>query len=285
MKREYLKITDTNQLWSLEKPKFRLFIIGACVSIALILLAMITQVIINSSIVIANRQILQDNQNNASTSASASIFLSVLLVAINIYIDVTYYLGVYRSYKQKSFEHISQRVITFYGIMSFISVVQLLFGIFSKSFTRNTALSPLEIASVTIDVLINVMIVSFYYGFIKETRFIAFAFTNAKALQNLKEQMGQNEELSSMFSQIFGTNFDNNNTQNTQNTNKTENDEQILQKKQEKEVIRKEKIDQLIALPTEKLFEIAKKLYISGYENMNKEELANLIYDILEKNK
>ncbi|MCT4469520.1 hypothetical protein [Mycoplasma sp. HS2188] len=277
MKRDYLKITDTNELWSLEKSRFRLFIIGACVSIGLILLTIITKTIVDATLLFIRENSLQEGK----LELPSDVLIDLVLLSINIYIAITYYKSISKSYKEKTFEYLDQRAIMFYGIMSFISIINLIF-LFTRSFNKNTNLDPIEIASITIGALLIVMNIAFYYGFIKETKFIGLAFANAKAMQSLKNQMADNEELSNMMSQLFGSKIT---TENDQKSDKNTEDEKILQEKQQKETVRNEKISQLISLPNSKLFAIAEKLYISGYEKMDKEELANLIYDILEKNK
>ncbi|MBU4690387.1 hypothetical protein KQ874_01620 [Mycoplasma sp. ES3157-GEN-MYC] len=275
MKRQYLNINSTAELWKLEKTTFRKYVIGSLISILIV-----TAVILVHQI---SQFILQyKNGMFATKTDNSSVLIYVLIplfyIAIWVWISISYILGMIKSYQNKSFEHLKPGTATFFGIMSFISFFDIITFFISKGNTSNVKLNTLQIIQVVLPILISFLTISLYYGFVRETKFIYIAFANAKQFELIKT-IGQSTNMFSDLNNIFNHNSMSPESSQNQRPNQPVNETEAEIVKSD----RQQKIEKLLMLPNHRLYEMAKKLYISGYEKMEKEELVNKIIDITDK--
>lgn len=269
---DFFKIHDENKLWGYEKSKFRSFIIGSCLVIALLLFLILVQKGIELF------SLIKKSNNVAFTDLVSWIPFSLLIIGLHTYVSITFYLGVAKSYKHKSFANLSGGSMLFYGFMAFICAIELIFTLSSRLNKSNTQLSPIDITTLVLNIVINLSFFVSYWAVIRPTRTIYSVFVNAKKMAELNQLLNNNTEMSNMFN-MMGMNIQ---PKEPNSTNINEEKAQIIDTKND---ARKANVDKLLNLPNNQLFKIAQHLSISGYDKMSKEELANLIVDITEKSK
>ncbi|VEU61117.1 Uncharacterised protein [Mycoplasmopsis bovigenitalium] len=266
---DFFKIHDESKLWGYEKSKFRNFIIGSCSVIALLLCLILVQ---------KGIELYSYLKKPDSRALISWIPFSLLIIGLHTYVSVTFYLGVAKSYKHKSFANLSGGSMLFYGFMAFICAIELIFTLSSRLNKSNTELSAMDITTLVLNIVINLSFFVSYWAVIRPTRTIYSIFVNAKKMTELNQLLTNNTEMSNMFN-MMGMNIQ---PKEENSTNTNEEKAQIIDTKNE---ARKANVDKLLNLPNNQLFKIAQHLSISGYDKMSKEELANLIVDITEKSK
>ncbi|MBU4693414.1 hypothetical protein KQ878_00750 [Mycoplasma zalophidermidis] len=276
MKRTYLNINSTAELWKLEKTTFRKYVIGSLISILVVAIVILVHQI--SLFILQYKDGVFTTKVDNSSVLIYNILIPLLYIAIWVWISISYILGMIKSYQNKSFEHLKPGTATFFGIMSFISFFQIITFFISKGNTSNTKLNTLQILQLVLPIIISFLTISLYYGFVRETKFIYIAFANAKQFELIKT-IGQSTNMFSDLNNIFNHNSVSPESSQNQMPNQPADETEAEIVKTD----RQQKIEKLLMLPNYRLYEIAKKLYISGYEKMEKEELVNKIIDITDK--
>ncbi|TQC54021.1 hypothetical protein E1I18_01010 [Mycoplasmopsis mucosicanis] len=265
-------------LWENEPTKFRKFIIGSTVSSIIISLFYF----LNFLLGIIDTFYFEGKSFKDLTGANSfDLFFSILLVGAVIYFSIDWVISVFKSYKNKSFRFLSNNTLIFYGILSFVAVLQLISLFFTKLNNSNQQLNPVRIINLVTQVFLNVLLVVFYYVFFRKTKKIYVLFAQVHQHEEMMKQPEYKQLVESVQDLI-------NNANNAASSSSASQSESQQNQNDEEEAIivnaAKEKEDKyykrLLELPNEKLFEIAKKLSISGYETMEKEELARTIITI-----
>lgn len=286
------KELDLNNLWSNEKKHFRIWII-----LFIIFWSLITILAIVPSLhILANKtqwtEIYKEYEKglpNPPTGTNydrvwiTSVFLSMLITALLPALTISFTLSsVKKSYKKNNFIHLSSGALffsKFHGVLSLIGLILLLT---TQSFTLNSEFNVVDLV-----VRICVLVLSTF-----QLLFIARNVTSIKrffVLEKLRkdsavflEQINKNMQDGNFNNNPFGMMNQEVFKNKEQNSNQDDNDaakETKPTQKTKKDLA----IEKILELPKEQLNRMAEKLNIFGFEQMTKEELANLIYNHTKK--
>ncbi|WP_029608525.1 hypothetical protein [Mycoplasma simbae] len=268
--KDFFKITNISELWKLEKKEFRKYVVGSITS-AIVLFSLYVSLFVLKIVDYFSK----NKFDKIPADVLSDIFISVVVLSIVLYIAIRFFVSVHKSYKNQSFEHLDSGALLFAGFLSFFAFISLIVMAFTRFNKTNTFVGWMQITTIVLQIIFLLLCVAAYYIFFRKARIIQSVFANAKSISQLKEQLSE-EDLNNPFVKILMQ-------QDEQNTSPNHQEEkaEIINKDT---VHRKEQVKKLLELPNENLYSIAKKLNISGYDKMEKEELANLIYDITNKN-
>ncbi|MBZ4226629.1 hypothetical protein [Mycoplasma tauri] len=191
-------------------------------------------------------------------------------------------------YKRKNFSKIIKWPNTVYFVLSFYLFYIAISTLFAGNFTDSGVpkYNDFKVAYSVITVIGAIVLFISYFIFARKYTVIKTLYLNIEKAIEAKKQMEENPELLEFYKNIEQA-FNglvasseqaeyNNETTSNQFNNSNEQEPKNKSK-------RDEYFEKMMLLPNEKLYAFAEKLYISGYENMEKETLANLILDIFEK--
>ncbi|ADE19899.1 hypothetical protein [Mycoplasma crocodyli] len=308
-KKDYLSFNTKEELFANhEKDTFRIWIWGFLVSIVILLIISIVNLVLvglEKNAIIASfvdTLKLSDAYKSKPTSELEAVALNAyatgpllqnilqsvcLVVALILYVK-----GVVTSYKNKSFHHLSGWPTTIIGLLVIINVIFLV-----TILTRGVSKPNLKFASNIITIVSSVLYIAIWVIFGREASFIRRAFAayvtrerNMKMIEQLSKAAGQSgsQDLFNLFGGLSGAQQvkSQDNTpeaeiisEKTDSSNKPNNLElKLIKKGLEKTDV--ESFNKLQDLPNDSLFQIAQKLHIFGYEEIEKDELIIQIIKI-----
>ncbi|WP_027120364.1 MFS transporter [Mycoplasmopsis lipofaciens] len=285
--KDFMKITDGEKLWAMEKKRFRPFIIASIFAFAFLTIVAILNwlfpLALNNIWKKANSAAFSDNSGKIDIDKLQYVFNSTVIwssifVFAAIAMLVYFIIGISKSYKSKTFIKLYNWPIAVYGVYTFFQIIWLFWSF--RVLIHPQTISMEEVYYKIYSSLTAVLTILFYFLFVRQMKYIKFAFLNVERVKQLKrfeEEMKQYDK-NNIFNNLFGFNPSQNNEKN--DSNNTKNNVEEAEIVDEKSKQRKDNFDKLIKLPNEKLYLAAQKLYIHGYEKMSKEELVNLILDI-----
>ncbi|VEU78341.1 hypothetical protein [Mycoplasmopsis columbinasalis] len=305
--RDYVRnpILNIEEMWKqYEKSKFRYFIVGTLVFMVLSMLIYLAILIL--TLVFKNLQINDyilelsnsSDPNPAQTAANA-FNTNVTLTGINVGIMaigvVLYSLGVFDSYKQKDFSNIRISATYIYSFFTLINFVNIVLSLVNRSTAFKQAYYFL-VPSILVFVSIGLMILG-YFLFVRENKYIRFAFIRihqTKKTEELMKLLQQNQQngnsnVNDFFSTIFNLDrqsqaraqeqaaqFTEEDAPNQTDSNSTQ---QAEAKAETTNSVARQKLE---ALSDEQLHQVAQKLNIFGYQQMSRQNLIDLILNIVD---
>ncbi|WP_029905476.1 hypothetical protein [Mycoplasmopsis opalescens] len=275
--KQYMKITDTKQLWALEKKSFRGFMIGSIATFIFILIYFIVNDIIKYFYIeeLRQNQIASSkfNQSEFIQSLVPQVFSDIIYGIFAIGALVLSVRGIVRSYRNKTFKYIDNLSILFNWFLVFIYIINLIISLWTRKMSNpDMNQSKYLIPAIVLEVVGPISIIILYFVFVRETKFIKFAFLRAEQIEEYSKNVG---ELGS----LFGINLEQN-SYNEANNFGSEN----KANKATAENKNNKRFETLMSMNNEKLYGIAQTLNISGFHDLEKEKLVNLILNILEAN-
>lgn len=310
-KSDYFKQNTIEKLWSFEKSTFRFWVWSYFVFLLVLVLISIVNIVlfyfadfnnIDPSLIDAGaKQITMSELNNIKNKFLQNVITQVIY---NLALLVFYVFGIQNSYDKKNFKHLNQLVVYLVYITVFINLINFVtliddFSIFYKN-VNVIGKFPLAIMGLNIFQSVITIIFGIFLG--KEISAIRKAFIRIELLkqqeeflEKMKKDMGINMNnpygMYDPFMSGFYRNpnsYQNVNDQEVQkNAKEADETEEVEinktmfteEKNSHKDDSQREKeIKKLLELPNQKLFKIAEKLNIFGYEDLTKEELAEKIY-------
>lgn len=275
--KQYMKITDTKKLWGLEKKSFRGFMIGSIATFIFILIYFIVNDIIKYFYIeeLRQNQIASSkfNQSEFIQSLVPQVFSDIIYGIFAIGALVLSVRGIVRSYRNKTFKYIDNLSILFNWFLVFIYIINLIISLWTRKISNpDMNQSKYLIPAIVLEVVGPISIIILYFVFVRETKFIKFAFLRAEQIEEYSKNVG---ELGS----LFGINLEQN-SYNEANNFGSENkaNKATVENKNNK------RFETLMSMNNEKLYGIAQTLNISGFHDLEKEKLVNLILNILEAN-
>lgn len=310
-KSDYFKQNTIEKLWSFEKSTFRFWVWSYFVFLLVLVLISIVNIVlfyfadfnnIDPSLIDAGaKQITMSELNNIKNKFLQNVITQVIY---NLALLVFYVFGIQNSYDKKNFKHLNQLVVYLVYLTVFINLINFVtliddFSIFYKN-VNVIGKFPLAIMGLNIFQSVITIIFGIFLG--KEISAIRKAFIRIELLkqqeeflEKMKKDMGINMNnpygMYDPFMSGFYRNpnsYQNVNDQEVQkNAKEADETEEVEinkpmfteEKNSHKDDSQREKeIKKLLELPNQKLFKIAEKLNIFGYEDLTKEELAEKIY-------
>ncbi|QKT05630.1 hypothetical protein [Mycoplasma sp. OR1901] len=280
---KYKNIKTTEELWKHEKKDFRIYFILYAVAITLLSLIWFTWFIIilaakdqYLSLVAETTKDMKQPGNPIDYYKAELIqqtFYAISLIAMN----VSYIMSIFKSYKNKNFKYISSWVQLIYYALAIWKVIGFIVSITQNSFVGmgNNYLSIISLVFNILSLLIFMVIIFFLHGKLNKIqrafKYIEYVKTMEEYQKAFMENIRSNNPFGpSTFNADPASNEEKNKESKTQST-KTD------------DYLNSENYKKIIELPREQLNDIAKKLNVFGYEEMEKEELAKLIYNITKK--
>ncbi|MCE6061947.1 APC family permease [Mycoplasmopsis agalactiae] len=287
-------------LWKHEKKTFRPIFISTFVSfIILILYFIVTASLDLAYINVANEIFDKSTDKNFSPEylknmhmfwiifkyvASAGILVSTILM----------FLSVLQGYKKKNFAKIYSWPLTIYFIILFVNIWNSVSAIIQGrgiNSTGDVAFSNYILVRMILTILFTIILAVAYFVFVRKYMFIKIAYINVQRYEEAKKQLDANPELKELVENIqaaFGGQLESKPSDySAEGTEESADSEPEKMDKDDEvdpaKLAREKNYKKLMNLPNEKLYEAAQKLYISGYQSMEKATLANLILDILEQ--
>ncbi|UCU26392.1 hypothetical protein [Mycoplasma anserisalpingitidis] len=310
-KSDYFKQNTIEKLWSFEKSTFRFWVWSYFVFLLVLVLISIVNIVlfyfadfnnIDPSLIDAGtKQLTMSELNNIKNKFLQNVITQVIY---NLALLVFYVFGIQNSYDKKNFKHLNQLVVYLVYLTVFINLINFVtliddFSIFYKN-VNVIGKFPLAIMGLNIFQSVITIIFGIFLG--KEISAIRKAFIRIELLkqqeeflEKMKKDMGINMNnpygMYDPFMSGFYRNpnsYQNVNDQEVQKNAKEADETEEFEinkpmfteeKNSNKDDSQREKeIKKLLELPNQKLFKIAEKLNIFGYEDLTKEELAEKIY-------
>ncbi|MCU4706369.1 hypothetical protein [Mycoplasma sp. CSL7503-lung] len=279
---KYKNIKTTDELWKHEKKDFRIYFILYTLAITLlsliwfswfiILLVSKEQYLLLISESIKNNKQLGEPIAYYNSELIQQTFYTISLIAMN----VSYIMSVFKSYKNKNFKHISSWVQLIYYGLAIWKIIGFIVSITQNAFATigNNYLSIISLIFNILSLVIFMVIIFFLHGKLNK---IQRAFKYIEYVKTMEE-----------YQKAFMENIRSNNpfgpsSFNATNSSEEERNSNNRNSHSKDDYTNSENYKKIIELPREQLNDIAKKLNIFGYEDMEKEELAKLIYNITKK--
>ena len=286
-------IPTTKELWKNEKSKYRHWIILFSVAILSLLTLSVVSLFLNGflfkdSIDFIFQKYSSEENSPSRSEVSSRLFVNILLIiAIQVLAffigAIMFFKGIFDSYKSKSFERLSSIPSLFMGVTLFIAFLRV-FLVFGDSPFRSFYVSQSQ--GILYFVLQVCIIVVFFSISIQVNR-IRRLFTLSSRIEEFKKspqyQMMQKQ---SEYMQSATNNPNNFNQKNSSPyappaaavaLSQSENNNQIKdEEKPENKILSKEE-QKLNKMKINSLKKVASKLFISGFEEMNKQELIKAI--------
>ncbi|EIN15237.1 Hypothetical protein, predicted transmembrane protein [Mycoplasmopsis agalactiae 14628] len=287
-------------LWKHEKKTFRPIFITTFVSfIILILYFIVTASLDLAYINVANEFFNKSTDTNFTPEylknmhlfwiifkyvASAGILVSTILM----------FLSVLQGYKKKNFAKIYSWPLTIYFIILFVNIWNSVSAIIQGRGVNSSGhleFSNYILARMILTILFTIILAVAYFVFVRRYMLIKIAYINVQRYEEAKKQLDENPELKELVQNIqaaFGGQLDAKPSDySAEGTEEADESEPEKMDKDEEldpaKLAREKNYKKLMDLPNDKLYDAAQKLYISGYQSMEKATLANLILDILEQ--
>lgn len=267
------------ELWKDEKSKYRKFAVGSVVSSIFLSLLSIALCLVSIFIFALGDGSTQDQAQNRISDKYASMVIQCISVVIILFITIKFLISIKNSYRNKSFEHLNLGTLMVFGFISFIGFIEILGFLIYHQNTSNSYLEPLQITRIVLNIIFSLASVVLYYAFFRNLRIIAAKFINARNFELFTkevENMDPSNPLYNLFKSMAPEK-----QEMTDKPNMVEEPAEIIDNDNKEH--KKQQIQKMLDLPIQNLYIIAEKLNISGYDKMDKEELANLIYKITNK--
>lgn len=310
-KSDYLKQGTTEKLWSFEKSTFRFWVWSYFAFLLVLVLISIINIVlfyfadfnnVDPSLIDAGSKTLtMSDLNNIKQKFLQNVITQVIY---NLALLVFYVFGVQSSYDKKNFKHLNQLVVYLVYLTVFINLINFLTLIddFSIFYKNVNVIGKFPLAIMGLNIFQSVITIIFGILLGREVSAIRKAFIRIEFMKQqeefmkmMKENMSQNPNNPyGMYNPFMGDFYRNPNSyQNIKDEDAQQNAKEVDETEEfeinksshskEKNISkedsqREEEIKKLLELPNQKLFKIAEKLNIFGYEDLTKEELAEKIY-------
>ncbi|QSF13416.1 hypothetical protein [Mycoplasma sp. Mirounga ES2805-ORL] len=284
--KDFLKSENTQELWDKNKKQFSFFIWGTIATF----IFLIVFALVNVGLLLFFRDTIVTKQNSLGDKAGVQDTFQwpfgfwLVVSVLSIISLVSFLISFIKSKQQKNYSTLNTLATYFISLTTFALFVfsfNFLFRINENFVFHEKLLYGIKISGAVILIIL-------WFAFVRFIKLIKAAFIRAAQIEQFKKMAS---DPNSFLKEIFGnTGLFNNINSETENSNNDSSEDNSKQKddkssKENDSSERKEKFDKLVNLPNEKLFRAAKQLYISGYESMTKEELANKILDTIEQEK
>ncbi|QDF65219.1 hypothetical protein [Mycoplasma nasistruthionis] len=240
----------------------------------------------NTQIAPNDRTILQ---NVAQQQFIYSIITNLLLMFAIGYAIFTLGLGYYKSVQKQDYIHLQLtyvRVMLFIGLWNAIDLFQYIFFSKVRVIPFQSASNGYIINFIFEMLILSISIVSWIFVShnIKKIWILFFNIKRKKQMEEfLKQAQKMQNDPNSFLNMMFGGQANSFNADAQPKTEQAEQETtQNLEATQVAETTdpqKEQQVKKLLELPNSQLFSIAKMLKISGYQDMEKTELANLIYE------
>ncbi|KUH47538.1 Rho termination factor N-terminal domain-containing protein [Mycoplasmopsis meleagridis] len=304
--KEYMKTKKVDELWGkYNKPYFQYFIFGSLASYifaALVFLAIfITYIILRSNYISELTTYLNAYINNSSSSMVAiapeqqaavyfnsEVSINGIIFIVSLALVFHFIYSLVKNIEQKNYQKLSilaSFIFLIYILYNFVNLIINLFGGLvgtKKLFDFN--ILPIWSSFNLIRLITPIVLLILYLVFVRYLRKIKIAFINAYHHEEMlkAQEMFKNQDLN--FNDFFSQFMNRAEYQTSENSKQNEVTENNINKNNSSD-IEKEKaktkreiyFDKINQLPNNKLFEMAEKLYISGYSKMTREELIEAI--------
>ncbi|MEA4115658.1 hypothetical protein VBM87_02600 [Mycoplasma sp. 744] len=303
---QYSKAKTIKDFWSkFEKPYLRYFLFGSLsvfIFIILFFSILFTILIIFKTQYI--NEVYQSVSNNNITNAEPSVILnfahnnfngelisSSILLIISFAMTAKYIYSLKDVFKKKSLLYLStlaNNILYLYVIYKIVMLIyQLVRFKLVIDFINFPILSSLFIINIILPLLLALMYIVFVSR-LKKLKITSWRINQYENLKKTEEFLKNNPtDLNNIFKNIFGNanvfyedNKENNATDNiTESKSTTQANENLT----EEEIKINQERKKLSELNNTTLYEIAQKLYISGYEQMSRDEIIETILKTLNK--
>ncbi|EFF41349.1 hypothetical protein [Mycoplasmopsis alligatoris] len=305
-KQDYLSFKTKEELFNKhEKDTFRIWLFGFLISTIVLLALAIASLIV---VILSKDEIIEsflvnvknqfpkepfERQNQIAMSAYASgpLLLSILPAVGIIIAIVLLSWGLKQSYEKKSFHLLSPWPTTIVCAIVIINVIFLVTLI-----SRPEQRIDLSSASTILNLVYSVLSILVWVIFGREASYIRRVFITyvrkeqqAKFFESFTKMQKDAASGNNDFLNIFGSFKQNENSNNSQTSTSTEENATVVEEKEKSEKTQsatnpklakhnftkneEEQFKKLLSLPNESLFNIANRLNIYGYEDMEKDDL------------
>lgn len=187
--------------------------------------------------------------------------------------------------KNKNFSSLPIWQIFVYLLITIFAISTLIIRLITGQKWNN--LKPYNIVPPIVEGISSIVMLILYFIFLRRYALIRAIYINVTRIMEAQKFMQENPSMNEFMTNLSNL-LSNGNAAAIDNTNDDEilaGANTLLRDEEEKMQQRQKQYDKLMQLPNEKLYEIAKALYISGYQSMQKDELSNLILNIFEQEK
>ncbi|WP_029512856.1 hypothetical protein [Mycoplasmopsis iners] len=288
---EYIKnAKDPKELWNkYEKPYFRYGIFGTLASFIVVFAIFLTKFVLT----IVNKQELireisssyagQKSGEEITSLYNGSLAWSGVILVISMLLLFWISYGIIMSYKSKTFLKISRVPLMLFFVYLFSTIINFILSITNYGDLWKSATDyPAKITLTIIEIVSMLVFLILYIVFVRLVSRIQAAFVRATQYQQmlkLQEDLAKSGIQNEFLANLFGAPIDKEKNINEETTSSTYTEEDV------KETVAKSQREQnkekLMEQPNSKLFEIAEKLYIRGYQSMTREELVETILNSL----
>ncbi|WP_029513148.1 hypothetical protein [Mycoplasmopsis primatum] len=290
--------TSFDDLWKHEKTTFRPIFIVTFVSFLLFALTFIVNATLALVYIESIKNYININSNIPNKELSINARLIGIIVNYAFGLTTLIVLGfmiasVVKGYRKKNFSKIYTWPVTVYFVILIFHIFQTVMTFFGLSNVIKSSgvagYDQYNTIQLVFETLSTIILSLAYFIFIRKYVLIKFAYVNIQKMIDAQQQINENPELKELFKNIEQAFNMSGVSQSTFNFG-TENTSEVKKEKADDEVSeqanqRKSNYEKLMNLPNEKIYNAAEKLYISGYRNMEKATLVNLILDILDRQK
>lgn len=279
--------TTYEGLWKYEKKTFRPTFIATIFSFFIVFLAFLSfgtvlMIFMNSILDYAQSKSVDQTKIKYEIIGKMAMNFGVALYAAVMIIFIS--IAIARGYKEKNFTRLPLWPIYSYLFISILLLWRFISAFIDLRRGNVASTSDEKVAlflqlTATLTSVFSILIITFYFLFVKRFAIIRAVYFNIKRIKELENLTpGIREFLSNLQNELMKDRKKENDSKDAEEEKElTQTPDEIKQSKREKH------FKKLVDLPNEKLFNIAKQLYISGYDEMPKEELAILILDILDQ--
>ncbi|TQF63894.1 hypothetical protein BA183_03890 [Mycoplasmopsis bovis] len=290
-------------LWKHEKKTFRPIFIATFVSFILLILYFIVMASFDLAYIKVAGQAFEENPPKGFSPdymksmhlfwiifkyvASAGIIVSTILM----------FISVLQGYKKKNFAKIYTWPLTIYFIILFVNIWNSVSAIIQGRDINASGIKDFStyiLVRMILTILFTIILAVAYFVFVRKYMFIKAAYITVQKYEEAQKQLEDNPELRELVQNIqaaFGGDLSSKTNESGSYSAEGENESEEFNEKTDDnnnevnpaKIAREKNYERLMNLPNEKLYDAAQKLYISGYQSMEKAALANLILDILEQ--
>ncbi|MCI8283394.1 hypothetical protein FEF31_01635 [Mesomycoplasma hyopneumoniae] len=263
------KIPSVAELWKNEKKQYRIWIFTYPILLALLAILLGVQIILNFD------------------SKRIELILSILSILFTGATLFFYIISLFISYKEKDFASLGNRSF-FVNLIGFsLSLISILHSTVSmiKDLKKDDKYFILILVIQIILVGLVFFLIPYFYTRVLKIKSIFRLSHSIIIFEKQINELKNDPQTYSKYMDIFNMAQNNphqTNQNNTTNPSDLNVDNEINNTKTEKPISKTEKIRiALEKLPLTNLYEIAKKLEISGYQDLKKQELIELLIRIL----